>query len=150
MIARILANQVMASWYYSVLPAVVVSLTGLIGIFQLKSTLTTLGSVKSPADLPIIRNAINLNMRFASAILVEWILYIVILFSLVLGQRLWIIVALCHLAIFGFLSSFIGLYSMKVERSFRRMPVTASDPSVALTFQRWIKEWRSSRMQLTD
>jgi hypothetical protein len=150
MIARILANEVMASWSYSVLPALVVGLTSLIGTFKLRSTLTTLGSVKSPADLPIVRNAINLNMRFASAILVGWALYLVMLFCLVLSQRLWIIVALCHLAIFGFLSSIIGLYSLKVERSFRKMPVRASDPFVALTFERWIKEWRSLRMQLSD
>jgi hypothetical protein len=150
MIARILANEVMASWYYSVLPTLIVGLTSLIGTFKLRSTLTALGSVKSPADLAVVGNAINVNMRFASAILVEWALYIVILICLVLGQRLWIIVALCHLAIFGFLSSIVGLYSLKVERSFRKMPVKASDPSVALTFERWIKEWRSLRMQLRD
>jgi hypothetical protein len=147
---RIFVNELMAGWYYSVIPALVVALTNLTGTLKLRSTLNTLGSIKSPADLPIVRNAINLNMTFATAILGEGVLYAVMLLCLVFGQLLRIDLALSHLAVFGCLIFIPGLCAMKVERRFRRMPVTASDPSVALTFAGWIKQWRGVGLQLHD
>lgn len=145
-----MAEIVLKTWYLSAVPVFIFLKTARVGARRLRSAIAELDSVvETSADLRVVRDAINLNMRLAVLLAAE-------VAATFCG---WALAALSgvgpetvaiHMLIFAAASVAGWLPNRRVEREFRALRVTSADPSVALTFGRWLKQWREVRLRLPD
>lgn len=147
----IAAGLIISTWYLSALPVLFFLGTGLAGTRKLEAVLRRPDSaIRSAADLRIVRGAINLNMRLAVLLLVEFVCDLCLLGYLVVSERILFGVALFHLIMLGVASYASSFYVRRVERDFRKLRVESGDPAVGATLGRWLHQWHEVRLTLSD
>jgi len=108
------------------------------------------GKISGHQDLTPVKDAINLSMILAVAYMGLFGVMILLLGFLFANGTISFFAATTHLFLFGVVTLPFGLWSKVVEKKFRAMEVTAADPSVAETFQRWLVQWNEARLKLPD
>lgn len=143
-------DEILQHWRLAFFPTLAYCGLGLVGTLRLQKALDELdGALRSPADLAVLRRAINVNMAFAVSVFVFIGLYTLVLtFYLLAG---WF-----SFATFIAYSVFLPvaalplnkLYFMRVERRARNLSVFSPDPQIEATYRRWLKEWSEPRLRL--
>jgi glucan phosphoethanolaminetransferase (alkaline phosphatase superfamily) len=106
------------------------------------------GTIMSMNDLELVKEVINLNMKLAIYYIVFYVMLIIVLGILVLNKL--IIEASIILFLFGVITLFIGLWGKTYENKIKNMEVKAGDPEIKKTFERYLKEWKEPRIQLSE
>ena len=144
-------DEILQHWRLAFFPTLTYCGVGFAGTLLLQKSLNELGgALRSAADLPILRRAINVNMALAVSLFVLISLYTLALtFYLLAG---WFSFT-TFIAYSVFLTTaavpFNKLYFVRVERRARNLPVFSHDPEVEATYRRWLKEWSEPRLQLS-
>lgn len=148
--AVVMVETFLATWYLSVVPAVIFVKTALVGTRRLKSVLAELDSVvETPGDMLRVREAVNTNMLLAVLMVAEFAAFL-LAWALVSLVWLNLPVVIMHSLVFASASAAVGLRARKVEREFRQIRVAPFDPSAADTLETWLRQWRGLRLLLPD
>lgn len=106
------------------------------------------GTIMSMSDLEIVKEVINLNMKLAIYYIVFYVMVIIVLGIMVLNKLL--AQAILILFPFGVITLIIGLWGKRYENKIRNMEVKAGDPEIKETFERYLKEWKEPKIQLSE
>ncbi|THB69651.1 MAG: hypothetical protein D6E12_04375 [Desulfovibrio sp.] len=144
-------NTFAQSWFISVVPSVLADAMLVLSVIKTTGVLARLnGEISGHSDLSLVRGTINLSMLLA-------IIYLVLvagaLVALILSVTIWnmpIFLASCHMGLFGILTLPLGFIGKEQEKKVRKLEVTAQDPDVAETYERWLVQWNQPRIQLPD
>jgi hypothetical protein len=107
------------------------------------------GQIRSRADLNVVRDTINLDMFLALFLLLVgafWIAGFSIAagYGLLHGDDI-----LIHSGAFAIGSALLRALTKPAEDRFKALKADPLDPEIAVTFERWKKEWRGLRMRLS-
>jgi glucan phosphoethanolaminetransferase (alkaline phosphatase superfamily) len=106
------------------------------------------GVIMSMNDLEMVKEVINLNMKLAIYYIIFYVILIIVLSIMVLNRLL--AQAIFILFLFGVITLIIGLSGKTYENKIKNMEVKAGDPEIKKTFERYLKEWKEPRIQLSE
>lgn len=139
------------TWYLSIVPVAVAVLLSFIANNKLSQTVRDLGGhVRTRADLPAVKAAINLNKSLAMVYILVWLGQIAACVLAATKGLVTIRGAIGHVFVFGILTLPFGLWSKSVEARFKNMKVDPADPYVGHTWQRWLVDWKKAGFSIKD
>jgi hypothetical protein len=109
----------------------------------------TCGTIRSPRDLLLVKEAINLSMRLAIVYIALFVVFIALLVISVAGGQP-VIQAALGLFIFGVVTLPVGLIGKRYEKRIRTMDVESEDPYLRDRLQSYLAQWDKPRFQLSD
>jgi len=71
-------------------------------------------------------------------------------FYMVFFMKLHFLIFATHILIFSVVTLPLWLFGMNREKLIKNMKVEASDPEIAETYKRYLKQWKEPRFMLTD
>ena len=71
-------------------------------------------------------------------------------FYMVFFMKLHFLIFATHILIFSVVKLPLWLFGMNREKLIKNMKVEASDPEIAETYKRYLKQWKEPRFMLTD
>jgi hypothetical protein len=141
----------LATWYCSIVPALIAAVMQWISVSKQKQIMAELGGrITSSRDLRPVREAINLSMILAVVYMVLYGGLGLVLVLLMLSGFFSPLVMGAHLLVFGVITLPIGLWAKTVENRFKAMEVSPDEPDLLETFQRYLKQWNEPRLRLPN
>lgn len=139
------------TWYLSVIPVILAVVLSAIANNRLSRTARELGGhIRTRADLPAVKAAINLNKSLAMVYILVWLGQIVACVLAAIKGVTTIRGAFGHVFVFGVVTLPFGLWSKSVETRFKNMHVDPADPYVGHTWQRWLVDWKKAGFTIKD
>jgi hypothetical protein len=107
------------------------------------------GVIRSRADLLLVKEAINLNMRFAILYIGAFIVFLVLLVILVINGSS-VMSAFLALFIAGVTTLPCGLIGKRFEDRLKKLDTAPEVPELKEKYQQYIRQWNEPRFQLPD
>jgi len=107
----------------------------------------TKGIIRTRTDLNCVRDTINLNMLLAVVYIIVFVLFSICLVWFFMHGVPLIRVSLV-LFLFGIITLPVGFAGKHFEKKIRSLEVQSTDPAIAETFQRYLKQWKEPRFHL--
>ena len=141
----------MSTWYLSLVPVALAVLLSVIANNKLGQTVRDLGGrIRTRADLPAVKAAINLNKSLAMVYILVWLGQIAACALAAMKGFTTVRGAIGHVFVFGVATLPFGLWSKSVESRFKSMHIDPSDPYVGQTWQRWLVDWKKPGFTIKD
>ncbi len=143
------------TWFLSIGPAIMIAVMVWLNVRKRHDCLKDMGdTLRTREHLEKLKATINYNMKSAVifSVLFTVSMAIIVFYSksrypfspyrgFVMGNHFML------LGIFSLIGSQISRVS---EKKLKRLKVDSTDPTIATTYQRWLKEWKGIRLKLSD
>ena len=144
-------NSFLATWYCSIVPAIIAAVMQWISVSKQKQVMADLGGrITAVRDLKPVREAINLSMILAVVYMALFAGLAGLLVILMVTGFFSLLVMGAHLMVFGVLTLPIGLWAKMVENRFKAMEVAEDEQDLGETFKRYLKQWNEPRLRLPE
>ncbi|RKZ28777.1 hypothetical protein DRQ36_09925 [bacterium] len=89
-------------------------------------------------------------MILATMFIAMFFVVLLVGFYMVFFMKLHFLIFATHILIFSVVTLPLWLFGMNREKLIKNMKVEASDPEIAETYKRYLKQWKEPRFMLTD